>query len=207
MIDHCVQYGGLGGSGRLLEIGAGTGKATQAFVDRGFDITAIEPDPEMMAIARRTLDPYVEQLSFIESSFGEAVTSGQVEGPFDGVYAAMAWRWLVPQEEVVIKAHWLLRPTGCLAILENLQFVSDGNGDEFINDLVRVMGCHMPAMKGVRASLRPFAKPVPVSEKYFDQIFFVLNAGNSTLHRSFIRFWQTLQRDMMDYQLLPRQIS
>src|SRR5215472_15640201 len=36
-----------------IEIGAGTGKATRAFADRGITITATEPDPAMLAELRK----------------------------------------------------------------------------------------------------------------------------------------------------------
>ena len=35
---------------RALEVGAGTGKATLAFADRGIAVTALEPDKAMAAV-------------------------------------------------------------------------------------------------------------------------------------------------------------
>ncbi|MDA1258459.1 MAG: methyltransferase domain-containing protein, partial [Chloroflexi bacterium] len=37
---------------RVLEIGSGTGRATRLFTGRGFDITCLEPVPEMFEVAR-----------------------------------------------------------------------------------------------------------------------------------------------------------
>src|ERR1051325_8579807 len=52
---------------RILEIGAGTGKATAVFARRGASIVAIEPGPSMAAVLRRNtaeLDVTVEETTF-----------------------------------------------------------------------------------------------------------------------------------------------
>jgi hypothetical protein len=43
------------GPGPVLEVGAGTGKATVAFAARGVSLTCIEPDPRMAELLRRKL--------------------------------------------------------------------------------------------------------------------------------------------------------
>src|SRR4249919_3355569 len=45
-----------GDAPRALEVGAGTGKATAMFAQRGLSIRALEPSAEMAAIAERNLD-------------------------------------------------------------------------------------------------------------------------------------------------------
>lgn len=40
---------------RVLDLGAGTGKLTAALMASGLDVTAVEPDPAMLAQLRRTL--------------------------------------------------------------------------------------------------------------------------------------------------------
>ena len=37
----------------MLEVGAGTGKATVLFAERGIPVVAIEPNAKMAAVARR----------------------------------------------------------------------------------------------------------------------------------------------------------
>ncbi|MBW8873277.1 MAG: methyltransferase domain-containing protein, partial [Leifsonia sp.] len=36
--------------GPVLDLGAGTGKLTAALVERGFDVTAVDPSPEMLRV-------------------------------------------------------------------------------------------------------------------------------------------------------------
>lgn len=50
-----LAYAGLDGADRgapVLEVGAGTGKATLALAERGLAVTCLEPDPRMAAVLR-----------------------------------------------------------------------------------------------------------------------------------------------------------
>ena len=79
-------------SPRTLEIGAGTGLATEALLARQPSaLTVVEPAPELVAFLRKRLvDP---RLSFVTSGFLEA----SVEGPFDLMVCAAAFHWMEPQ--------------------------------------------------------------------------------------------------------------
>jgi SAM-dependent methyltransferase len=73
---------------RVLDLGAGTGKLTAALVRLGADVTAVEPDPAMLAQLRRIL-PQVRSLSGIAEdipvprSAVDAVVAGQAAHWFD----------------------------------------------------------------------------------------------------------------------------
>ena len=75
------------GARRILEIGAGTGKATQAFARRGCAITALEPGANLAALLRRN----VPAATVIETTF-----EAWPEAPHDLVMAAQAWHWVDP---------------------------------------------------------------------------------------------------------------
>jgi SAM-dependent methyltransferase len=111
VIDRVVEAGGLTRGGRLLEVGSGTGKATRAFVGRGVTVTAVEPDPEMAAMARRNCP----DATVIESSFEDAVVDS---GAFSVVAAAQSWHWVQP-DVGPRKAAAVLRPGGVLALFWN----------------------------------------------------------------------------------------
>lgn len=83
LFDAIVSYGGLQPGDRVLEIGAGTGKATMPMVARGLAVTAIEPLPEMAAVLRR------KGVEAVESKFGEYDGTG-----FRCAYAAQSWHWV-----------------------------------------------------------------------------------------------------------------
>ncbi len=120
LFDDLVAEAVIGPGSRILEIGAGTGKATRPLAERGCRITAVEPGPGMAAVARRRL-----------AGFGavEVVTSGfeawpLPEEPFDAVVAATAFHWIDPAVRVV-RAADALRPGGALAVIAT-QHVAGG---------------------------------------------------------------------------------
>jgi SAM-dependent methyltransferase len=71
---------------RLLEVGAGTGKATELLARAGYAITAIEPGAHLCEILRAKELPNV---TVVQSTFEDYRGSG-----FDAVVAAQAWHWM-----------------------------------------------------------------------------------------------------------------
>ncbi len=95
---------------RVLEVGAGTGKATSGLTALGLEVTCIEPDAAMAAVlARRTAtDPQVR----IEVQTFESCTA---ERTYDGLVSAQAWHWTDPETRMD-RAAALLRPGGFLGL-------------------------------------------------------------------------------------------
>jgi SAM-dependent methyltransferase len=98
------------GAQRIVEIGAGTGKATAVFVRRGPAITAIEPAASMAAVLRKNVDATIEETTF------EAWSGA--DGTWDLVFAAQAIHWVDPAVRYA-KAAQALQPRGWIAILRN----------------------------------------------------------------------------------------
>jgi SAM-dependent methyltransferase len=99
----------VGPDGRVLEAGAGTGRATVELARRGLDVVALEHDPAMAAIARRATDGLaarIEERPF-EDWDGEP-------GSFDAVVSAQAWHWIDPERGPAV-ARRALVPGGVLA--------------------------------------------------------------------------------------------
>ncbi|MGA8245708.1 MAG: class I SAM-dependent methyltransferase, partial [Nocardioides sp.] len=106
LVDEVLAYAGRPVR-TALEIGAGTGKATRAFADRGIAVTATEPDPAMLAELRRQVPVTV---TAIRSSFeGLEPTSS-----YDLVYAAASLHWTEPDGRWSRVAR-LLEPRGTFA--------------------------------------------------------------------------------------------
>jgi SAM-dependent methyltransferase len=98
-------------SGRsALEIGAGTGKATEAFVARGLEVTALEPSAEMARVLRRVVPSVAVEVTDFETCATDA--------RFDVIYAAQSWHW-VDGARGFPHARALLRPGGLLALFWN----------------------------------------------------------------------------------------
>lgn len=110
VVDAVLGASGAHGLRTALEVGAGTGKATRLFTTRGIAVTAVEPDPAMSAILRRTtadLPVEVLQVPFEDLDGGPRV---------DLLYSAAAWHWTDPGTRWP-RAARLLRPGGVFACL------------------------------------------------------------------------------------------
>jgi SAM-dependent methyltransferase len=103
---------------RVLEVGAGTGIATAAFVARGIAMTCVEPDSQMAALLSTKLtgnaDLHVDVATFEDWS---AARPGGAPG-FDGLVSGQAWHWTDP------KSRWAdagaaIRPGGVIALFWN----------------------------------------------------------------------------------------
>lgn len=93
-----------------LEIGAGTGKATRLFADRGIRVRATDPDAGMLAELRR----HVPAAEPVQASFEDLPPSGA----HDLVFAAAAMHWTAPQGRWPrVAAH--LVPEGVFAAFGN----------------------------------------------------------------------------------------
>ncbi|MFE1950106.1 class I SAM-dependent methyltransferase [Streptomyces sp. NPDC059524] len=113
---------------RVLDLGAGTGKLTAGLVAQGAEVTAVEPDPAMLAELRRAL-PAVRALE------GSAESIPLPDGSVDAVLAGNALHWFdmaVAGPEIAR----VLAPGGVLAGLWN---VLDDEVD-WVAGLARIAG-------------------------------------------------------------------
>jgi SAM-dependent methyltransferase len=92
LVDDLVRLADLTGGQTVLEVGAGTGKATAMLAARGFSVLAVEPSEAMVAVARRHFAacPAVR----IEQSDFESWDP--VDRRFPLVFCAQAWHWVDP---------------------------------------------------------------------------------------------------------------
>lgn len=108
LADDMIARGGC----RVLEIGAGTGKATVVFARRGASIVALEPGANLAAVLRRNVagcDVTVEETTF---------EAWPIAGSFDIVMAAQAFHWIDPRVRYA-KPAAILGPGGMLAVIRN----------------------------------------------------------------------------------------
>ncbi len=126
------EFSGLREGAEVLEVGAGTGRATAPLLARGWRVLALEPSFEMAAVARRELGA-VAGFELVETGF-EAWEPG--ERRFDLVCSAQAWHW-IDQEVGFPKAAQVLVPEGVLALLWNRPQGGDADLRGRIDDLYR----------------------------------------------------------------------
>src|SRR6201985_1807913 len=89
LVDEVIA---LTGGGRALEVGAGTGKATVMFAQRGVAVDAVEPSAEMASIARRRCAD-LPGVMIAETDFEDWHGDRHA---FALVFSAQAWHWVSP---------------------------------------------------------------------------------------------------------------
>jgi SAM-dependent methyltransferase len=110
-IDAVLEFGGLAPPARIVEVGAGTGKATELFAARGLAVLALEPSADMAAVARATCARRPE-VEIVETEF----ETWQPPERFAGCVSVQAWHWIAPDVRYR-KARDALAPGGTLAAI------------------------------------------------------------------------------------------
>ena len=111
-----VEIAGLSPGDKLLEVGCGTGKATEDFARKRLDVLALDPGGDMIATARRRLAPFA-CVRFVETTFEAWPVQANA---FRLVAAAQSWQWVAPDIRFV-KAREALAPGGALAVFGSVQ--------------------------------------------------------------------------------------
>jgi SAM-dependent methyltransferase len=111
LVDDVIALAGLTPRACVLEIGCGTGKATEAFVRRGLRVVGVEPGASLARVARRRFRG-TDTVTIVEHTFESWPLEPEA---FDLVAVAQAFHWLSPETRFT-KAAAALRPGGVLAV-------------------------------------------------------------------------------------------
>lgn len=117
-----LVYAQITSASRIVESGAGTGKATVDFAKLGASLTALEPSSEMAEVLRQTTRDF-KNVTIRCEKFEETSLPA---GLFDLVFAAQSFHW-IPKEIKYANAAALLRPGGTLAVFWNSSQFEDWN--------------------------------------------------------------------------------
>jgi SAM-dependent methyltransferase len=147
LVDDVLRYADLRGA-PALEVGAGTGKATAAFAERGVTVTALEPDAAMAAVLRRRVAGR-PNVTVTVSSFEEY----RPRRPFGLLYSAQAWHWIDPAVRWR-RAAAALAPGGALALFWN----HDRPADPHV--MATVVAAHERYAPQVAREMRPDVAPM-----------------------------------------------
>jgi SAM-dependent methyltransferase len=141
-----LEPAGRGVAGlRVLDLGAGTGKLTAVLTGLGAEVTAVEPDPAMLAQLRQ-LYPGVRALE------GSAEAIPLPDACVDAVLCGQAMHWF-DMDRAVPEIARVLVPGGPLAALWN----ADDDGVEWVNALhERTRGAGSPSVSRRRAEATHF---------------------------------------------------
>jgi SAM-dependent methyltransferase len=99
------------GARKVLDLGAGTGKLTTRLVERGLDVVAVDPIPDMLEVLRTSLPE-------THAVLGTAEDIPLEDNSVDAVLVAQAWHWVDPERAIPEVAR-VLRPGGRLALVWN----------------------------------------------------------------------------------------
>lgn len=113
---------------RVLDLGAGTGKLTVRLVERGLDVVAVDPIPEMLEVLSQSLPDTPALL-------GTAEDIPLPDNSVDSVVVAQAWHWFDPRRASQEIAR-VLRPGGRLGLVWNTRDERSG----WVKDLGAIIG-------------------------------------------------------------------
>jgi SAM-dependent methyltransferase len=116
------------GAHTVLDLGAGTGKLTTRLVERGLDVIAVDPIPEMLEVLTGSLPDTPALL-------GTAEDIPLADDSVDAVLVAQAWHWFDP-ERAVKEVTRVLRPGGRLGLVWNTRDERLG----WVKDLGHIIG-------------------------------------------------------------------
>jgi len=116
-VDWLVEQLEIDTASTVLDLGAGTGKLTRAFVDRSTRVIAVEPGPEMLAQLRRVVPE-------AEAVLGAAEDIPLRDDSVDAVVCGQAFHWF-RVEEALREIARVLRAGGGLGLIWNMRHPQD----------------------------------------------------------------------------------
>lgn len=113
LIQDIIDLSDLKDHSRILEIGCGTGKATQSFAERGYEMVCLDIGVDLIAVAKEKLREF-PNVAFV----AEAFEAWKPTGKFNLIISATAFHWVDPKVRY-LKASEVLRSDGFLAVFSN----------------------------------------------------------------------------------------
>ena len=112
LFSDLIKYAEIGPGKAVLELGPGTGQATDPVLDTGCDYNAIELGENLYEMMKRKYGSYpnfnIVNGDFITYDFGNQ--------KFDMIYSAATIQW-IPEDIAFSKTFELLKPGGILAMM------------------------------------------------------------------------------------------
>jgi SAM-dependent methyltransferase len=149
LVEDAIAFSGLAANGRILEVGCGTGKATELFAARGFRIDGVELGANLAALTRQKLAAYPD----VAVAVGDFETWPVAEGAYDLAISAQAFHWIDPAIGYP-KLAGALRPGGALALWWNTH-VQTGGDRGFFEAVQPIYAREAPELARRRKALPP----------------------------------------------------
>lgn len=114
LFQDVIRYSGLQTEMRALEIGIGTGQATEPFLNAGCFVDAVELGEKLAVYSVAKFSAY-PRLHVIQGDFCKVNIDNDA---YDLLYSATTFHWL-PEEAGFAKARRVLKPGGAIALFWN----------------------------------------------------------------------------------------
>lgn len=132
LFDELVGLTGVAPGDSVVEMGAGTGRATRELARRDLRVLALEPSPPMAALAaRRCAD--LDDVRIVRSALEDWEVGSTAA---DLLVAAQAWHWIDP-DEGFHRAARLLAEDGWIALFWNVPVARGGPVEEDLEEVYR----------------------------------------------------------------------
>ena len=115
LINCIISQSGIDTNSRILEIGAGSGKATELFVNKGFNMYCIEPGENLAEVALKKFGP----TCLVKYCTCRLEDWEEKKEYFDLAISAQAFHW-VPKPIGFLKCASALKPKGFIGLFWNL---------------------------------------------------------------------------------------
>ena len=129
IIDTLIAETQIKENSKLLEIGAGSGKATELLAGKGFDITCIDPGENLVRMGNEKFAG--TSIRFEAARFEEYNLR---ERYFDAIFAAQSFHW-IPKPIGYEKCAFALKEEAFLALFWNMYITYDNAMD---NELIEI---------------------------------------------------------------------
>lgn len=110
LYEDIVQYSSINKSSRILEVGAGTGQATDYYAQRGYDITALEIGEQQVEYLNKKYRD-CENVKVLCGAFEDY----RCDNNYNLIFSATAFHWIKPEMRYK-NSYNLLEKNGTLAV-------------------------------------------------------------------------------------------
>lgn len=131
IIELLTSQCGLSSNSVVADIGSGTGKLSEIFLENGNVVFGIEPNAEMRAAAEQILQGY----SRFISTEGTAESTTMAPASIDFVTAGQAFHWFEP-DKARVESIRILKPQGWAALIWNERLIDT---TAFLRDYERLL--------------------------------------------------------------------
>jgi SAM-dependent methyltransferase len=162
LVDDVVRLSEIPEGGQILEIGCGTGKATEMFASRGYSMFCLDIGADLAAVAVQKLGKF-PNVQIAVTSFEEWKSDGRL---FDLVIAATSFHW-IDSEIAYPKCAAVLKPKGSLAMFSNMHIQRDEGFFVRVQDVYRAAA---PSMIGAAENMNRNTCELPDHAVFGDPI-------------------------------------